>query len=488
MAFVPDVPRHVPLTDYGAFPQLAAAVQALQHDTRECVQRLRGRTIWMLNSTATGGGVAELLSAQIALLCDLGVDVRWVVLEAAESDFFTFTKRLHNMIHGAPGAAPTADEQALYEAVSRDNADQIKSFLKPQDILVVHDPQPLLTGAILKKEMRIRAVWRCHIGLDEDSAHAQAVWSFLRPHIEAYDHTVFSLPEYAPDFVRDRVSIIHPTIDPLSHKNRELSLHKLVGILCDSGLSVPYWPLLEQPFAAPARRLQDHGGFAIAVQPNDIGLVARPIITQVSRWDKLKGFAPLLDAFALLKRTSPKRKMRDERHRRTTQLVRLILAGPDPDAIQDDPESVEVVEELKQKFLALDQRLRTEIVILALPMQSRKHNALMVNALQRSSDIVVQNSLREGFGLTVAEAMWKQTPILGSVRATGVRLQVRDHIDGRLVPDPESVEELADVLHEMLADPVQLEAWGRNAQRRVYDEFLIFRELRQWLQLLADLG
>jgi trehalose synthase len=222
------------------------------------------------------------------------------------------------------------------------------------------------------------------------------------------------------------------------------------------------------------------------VEPDDIGLLARPIVTQVSRWDRLKGFVPLLDAFAVLKRTSHELRTTDERHRRRVELARLILAGPDPDAIQDDPEGAEVVEELRRKYIALDASIRADIVVLALPMQSRKQNALMVNALQRSSDIVVQNSLREGFGLTVAEAMWKRTAILGSARASGVRLQVRDGVDGRLASDPEDTNEIARLLHDMLADPVRLEKWGRNAQRRVHDDFLIFTELVKWLQLLSD--
>ncbi|HEY0810327.1 MAG TPA: glycosyltransferase, partial [Longimicrobiales bacterium] len=449
-----------------------------------CTPLLRGRTIWMINSTASGGGVAELLPAQIGLLCELGVDVRWAVIEGPV-EFFAFTKRLHNMIHGSPGVAPSADERALYESVGRDNADQLRPLVKPDDILVVHDPQPLLVGALLKDEIGAPALWRCHIGLEQESAHANTAWEFLRPYISAYDHHVFSLAEYAPDFVRDNATVINPSIDPLSHKNRDLSLHKLVGILADSQLTVPHWPLLDEPFGAPARRLQSIGSFAAATEPDDIGLLARPIVTQVSRWDRLKGFVPLLDAFVQFKRDGDGRS--DERQRRRTQLARLVLAGPDPDAIQDDPEGSEVVDELRRRFMALPDAIRADVAILALPMASRKQNALMVNALQRSSDIVVQNSLREGFGLTVAEAMWKRIPILGSARASGVKLQVRDGIEGRLTNDPEDADEVSQVLYEMLADPPQLEEWGRNAQRRVHDDFLIFTELRRWLQVLTDL-
>jgi trehalose synthase len=485
VAFVQQVETHLPLGDYAAFSQLVAAVTALRAEAERRVPKLRGRTIWMLNSTASGGGVAELLPTQITLLRELGLDVQWAVIEGPQ-EFFGFTKRIHNMIHGAAGAPPSAAEQTLYESVSLENARALSALVKPSDILIVHDPQPLLTGQLLKDQIGVQTIWRCHIGLEEESVHARAAWEFLRPHICNYDHTVFSLAEYAPDFVRGRVSIIHPSIDPLTHKNRDLSLHKLVGILSDSCLTVPHWPLLEEPFDATARRLQPDGTFAVAIEPDDIGLLARPIITQVSRWDRLKGFVPLLDAFALLKRTAHQRSPRTERDRRRIDLARLVLAGPDPESIQDDPEGTEVIEELRRKYTKLDNGVHADIAILALPMKSRKQNALMVNALQRSSDIVVQNSLREGFGLTVAEAMWKRIPILGSARASGVRLQVRDGVDGRLVSDPEDSEALASLLQDMLASPVQLEEWGRNAQRRVHDDFLIFTELAKWLQLLTE--
>jgi trehalose synthase len=272
----------------------------------------------------------------------------------------------------------------------------------------------------------------------------------------------------------------------LSHKNRELSLHKLVGILSDAGLAEPHWPLLAPPWPEGAQRLQADGIWAPATSPEDIGLLARPIITQVSRWDKLKGFEPVLQAFRALKLGLVSRPAHDVRHRRRLELVRLVLAGPEPSSIQDDPEGLVVLKSLRSRYVALEPDVREDVALLALPMGSRKANALMVNALQSCSDVVAQNSLREGFGLTVTEAMWKGKPVLGSARAWGVRLQVRDGVDGVLVADPEDPEEIAEAMHRMLADEDNLEAWGNNAQRRVYDEFLIFGELRRWLEVLAD--
>jgi trehalose synthase len=475
------------LDDYATIGQLAPAVAALRAAAKTIVPRFEGRTVWHLNSTAQGGGVAELLPAHIALLRDLGVDARWLVMETDRSEFFALTKRIHNMIHGATQLEFTAGDRVLYEEVSRANAEALMQHVGPDDVLLVHDPQPLGAGARVKRRHPgLRAIWRCHIGVEEDLPVTRAAWDFLRPYACVYDRAVFSVQDYVPTFLADRASVIHPSLDPLSHKNRGLSLHKLVGILSDAGLTEPHWPLIAPPWPEGARRLQADGAWQPATIPEDIGLLARPIITQVSRWDKLKGFEPVLQAFRALKLGLVSRPAHDVRHRRRLELARLVLAGPDPSSIQDDPEGLVVLKALRTQYMKLEPDVRDDVALLALPMGSRKANALMVNALQRASDIVVQNSLREGFGLTVTEAMWKRASVLGSARACGVRLQVRDGVDGMLVADPEDPEEIAETMHRMLADEDQLETWGNNAQRRVYDEFLIFGELQRWLELLTD--
>jgi trehalose synthase len=486
----PDV--RLSLDDYAAVGQLAPAVDALRAAARAFIPRLDGRTVWHVNSTAQGGGVAELLPAQIKLLRDLGIDARWLVMETDRPEFFALTKRIHNMIHGAgTGEAGGqrefgADDRALYEEVSRANAEALLRHVRPGDVLLIHDPQPLGAGARAKRRHPdMRTVWRCHIGVEEDLPVTRAAWDFLRPYASVYDQAVFSVREYVPAFLTERATVIHPSLDPLSHKNRELSLHKLVGVLSDAALTQPHWPLVTPPWPEGAQRLQADGAWKPATFPEDIGLLARPVITQVSRWDRLKGFEPLMQAFRALKLALVSRPAHDVRHRRRLELVRLVLAGPDPSSIQDDPEGLGVLKALRARYTSLEPDVRDDIALLALPMGSRKANALMVNALQSCSDIVVQNSLREGFGLTVAEAMWKRKPVLGSARARGVRLQVRDGIDGVLVSDPEDPEEIAEAMHQMLADEDRLELWGNNAQRRVYDDFLIFGELRQWLEVLA---
>ncbi|HEX2717440.1 MAG TPA: glycosyltransferase, partial [Gemmatimonadaceae bacterium] len=469
------------LDDYAADATLAAPVAALRRTASRTNGQLRDQRIWNVNSTATGGGVAELLPTQLGILRELGVDARWAVIETDRVEFFALTKTLHNMIHGAAPDAPLgARDREVYDAVSRANADALARFITPGDIVVIHDPQPLGAGALLKQMLGVRIVWRCHIGLDTPSVHANDAWAFLRPYAEQYDHAVFTAREYVPSFLADRATIIHPTIDPLSHKNRGLSLHKLVGVLCDSELAVAHWPLITPPFPEPAMRLQPDGSFAPATKPEDLGLIARPIISQISRWDRLKGFVPLLDAFRVMKQRRGDRAPRDDRHRLRLDAARLVLAGPEAAGVKDDPEALEVLAELKERYFALEPDIQKDVAILNLPMRRRKENALMVNALQRCSDVVAQNSLREGFGLTVAEAMWKRKPVLGSATAFGVRQQVRDHVDGRLVADPEDRESLALVMSEMLADSNELEEMGRSAERRAHDEFLVFRELEKW--------
>jgi trehalose synthase len=195
-----------------------------------------------------------------------------------------------------------------------------------------------------------------------------------------------------------------------------------------------------------------------------------------------------MEGFARLKRSLHDGELSgDPEHRRRLDLVRLVLAGPEPLAIKDDPEAVDVLEELRAMYRGLHPAIQDDIALLLLPMRSLEENALMVNALQRASSIVVQNSLREGFGLTIAEAMWKRVPVLTNSRACGPRQQVRDGLDGRLIADPENPAELERALDEMLADPERLERWGQSAQRRAHDQFLVLTQLRAWGRLLLTL-
>jgi trehalose synthase len=474
------------LEEYAGLAYLAPAVHDLRMEARALVPRLAGRRVWMVNSTAQGGGVAEMMPRLVAVLRDLGVDCGWLVMAPGDNaPFFTLTKRIHNMIHGVgrPGFSP--EEKQAYTAVSRSAAAALGKRIGPEDILVVHDPQPLGAGAEVKRRTGVRCIWRCHIGLDRQTPATDSAWQFLEEHARAYDHAVFSAAEYIPAFLSGRASVIHPAIDPLSHKNRDLSAHKLAGILCNAGLMKSDHPVLTPGWEHPALRLHPDGRFRPAHARGGAGLMFRPTVTQVSRWDRLKGWGPLLEGFLHLKRGLRRRKDVSERHRRRIRIARLVLAGPDPSAIQDDPEGREVLDSLRAAFTRLKPAEQESVVLLSLPMASRKRNELMVNVIQRCSTVVVQNSLQEGFGLTATEAMWKRIPLLGT-SACGLRLQIRDRIDGLLTADPQDPREIAEKLDEMLADPVARDLFGRNAQRRVYDRFLVFTQAREWLRRLAD--
>jgi trehalose synthase len=215
------------------------------------------------------------------------------------------------------------------------------------------------------------------------------------------------------------------------------------------------------------------------------GLLFRPIVTQVSRWDRLKGYLPLLRAFVALKEDPGDLERLDEIPRRTLELVRLVLAGPDPRSIQDDPEAEEVLDEICEEYVQLPEAMRDDIAVITLPMASGKENALLVNALHRCSDVVVQNSLQEGFGLTATEAMWKSVAVVGS-RAAGLRQQIRPGLNGCIVDDPRDPQAIARVLSDLLRNQKTRETLGANAQRSVHDEFLVFSQVRRWLELLAD--
>lgn len=487
MPRIVDIQRRATLEDYASVAHLAPAVQALSEEAEGILHHLRGRTVWMVNSTEQGGGVAEMLPTMVGLLRDLGIACQWAVIESNEDGFFPLTKRLHNLIHGAGDPALGDEDRALFERVTAWNAEWLDREVEPGDFLIVHDPQPIGLPAFMETEDLIE-VWRCHIGLDEENEATRSVWNFLEPYAADYRHAVFSAPEYIPDFFARRASIVHPSIDPLSHKNRELSLHKLVGILSESALAVSPGPRLHPPYEHPAKRLEPDGTLQPASGREDIGLLTRPIVTQISRWDALKGFSPLMRAFASLKRRLFTGELpADSLTRRRLDIARLVLAGPDPASIQDDPEATEVFEELKAAYLDLEPSIQDDIAIVALPMVSLEENALMVNALQRASSIVVQNSIREGFGLTITEAMWKHVPILSNARACGPRQQVRDGLDGRMVEDPEDEEALAEAISSMLDDPLARDAWGRSSQRRVHQEFLVFSQLRAWFRLIEHL-
>ncbi len=478
--------KTTPLDDYAAVAQLTRSVAELRAGASVLAAELAGRTVWMVNSTARGGGVAEMMPHEISMLRELGVDTRWAVIEPPEPDFFPLTKRLHNLIHGSGEPRLSAADRALYDRTSERLAAELRARIADGDVLVVHDPQPLGAGARLRASRRITAIWRCHIGLDEDLPQTRAAWEFLAPDVARYDHSLFTAAEYVPPQVAGPVSIVRPGLDPLSHKNRHLTIHKLVGILIDARLVAEYGPAIEPPFEHPAMRLQADGSLSPALLPEEIGLLFHPIVLQVSRWDRLKGWEPLLDGFVRMKRTQALRAAGyTERQRRMLSQARLVLAGPDPASIRDDPEATEVFTALRDAYRGLEPDLQSDVALLALPMASLKENALVVNALQRCATLVVQNSLREGFGLTATEAMWKRCAVLAGP-ACGLRQQIRHGVDGELLNDAGDPEEIAAALERLLTSPHTREALGRAAQLRVQEEFLVFVQVQRWLEVLTS--
>ena len=487
MINIVEIEDHIRLDDYASFVHLFDAVHDLRAAARDLVPQLKGRTVWMINSTAQGGGVAEMLPKVVVILRELGVRTEWVVMGTEKAEFFPITKRIHNLIHNFGVAGFNADDRALYEKVSREVASELAEHIHPEDIVVIHDPQPLGVGAELKRRIGMRAIWRCHIGFDETTLATESAWGFLKPYASAFDHAVFSIPAYIPAYLEDKSSIIYPALDPLSHKNRELSAHKLVGILCNAGLMIEHHPVLTPHWENQAMRLQPDGTFVPPKSGYEVGLLYRPIITQVSRWDRLKGWKPLLEGFLRLKRRVGQPRSNQTRRERRIAISRLVLAGPDPAAIQDDPQGRAVLKELCSLYRQLVPWEQESVALVTLPMVSRKENALMVNAIQRCSTVAVQNSIREGFGLTATEAMWKRIPMLGT-SVSGICIQVRDGIDGVITRNPEDPEEIAEHLDHMLSDPVARDMWGRNGQRQVHHRFLVFTQVRKWLHRLVDVA
>ncbi|HSJ23394.1 MAG TPA: glycosyltransferase [Longimicrobiales bacterium] len=476
------------LKDAEEYAFLAGSIDALRREAEPVAEAMAGRTLWMINSTAQGGGVSEMLPGIICHLRDLGIDARWVVLESTDAGFFRLTKNLHNLLHGEGDPTLGNGDRELYEAVNRENAEALLEHVKDGDVVVVHDPQPMAMAGVLSAHRRdLHTVWRCHIGLDGETQETRAAWSFLEPYHNAYQHAIFSAPEYVAPYFEGRSSIIYPSLDPLATKNRPMPVQEVVAVLERSGLLCEPGPMVLPRFEHVATRLQPDGTFRPAVEPDDLGLLTRPVVTQVSRWDRLKGFLPLMHGFAEFKRGLRDDAPSDEMEARRLALTRLVLAGPDPDSIADDPEGVEVLEELKAAYVALPEDVRVDVALLALPMASLEENALIVNALQRVSTVVVQNSLREGFGLTITEAMWKGVPVLSNSRACGPRQQVRDRLDGRLVPDPEDTAELARALRALLRHPERTERMGRAAQRQVHDHFLVYAQLAHWVRLVGQM-
>jgi trehalose synthase len=432
---------------------------------------LDGQTVLNVNSTATGGGVAELLQTLLAYARGAGVDARWVVIKG-DPRFFEITKRIHNNLYGTPGdGGPLgAAECRDYEDTTARNADELAAMVRPGDVVVLHDPQT--AGLVPTVRARgARVVWRCHVGLDVPNQYSEQAWAFLRPYVDGVDAYVFSCARFAPEWVpQDRLAVIAPSIDPFSAKNEPigpadvLRTLRRVGLLASDG---------EEPHTQFTRRDGTRGRVHRAVDlvgtapppPADV-----PIVLQASRWDALKDMAGVMTGFA--------------EHLPDLGDAHLILAGPETIGVADDPEAAVVLAECCALWGRLPVRARERIHLACVPMADADEGAAIVNALQRHATVVVQKSFAEGFGLTVAEAMWKSRPVIGSA-VGGIIDQIISGETGWLLDDPGDLEEYARAVGGLLADRVEAERMGENGYRRACTFFLADRHLEQWAEVIA---
>jgi trehalose synthase len=434
-------------------------------------QQLAGRTVWHVNSTAEGGGVAEMLQSVLGYALDSGIDVRWLVIEA-DAPFFDVTKRLHHLLHGSPGdGGPLGrTERHVYESTLAAEADQLAGLISPGDPVVLHDPQTLgLAPALAAAGAHV--VWSCHIGADEPNEHTRAAWRFLDRYTASTDYQVFARPQYAwENLDQSRIVIIPPCIDAFTAKNQSLNDATTAAILDASGLVPGSTPGAAPTFTGPEQTAGRVSARAGMIEDDPVPATAR-VVTQVSRWDPLKDPLGVLTGFS--------------RHGPPDSDVHLVLAGPDPNSITDDPESQQTLTELRVAWEELDPQPRRQIHIACLPMRDLDENAAIVNALQRRANIVVQKSLAEGFGLTVAEAMWKARPTIAS-RVGGIQDQIESDVSGVLVK-PSDLAQFGAALTTLLADPGKAASMGTAARARVRREYLAPHYLDRSFRLLVDL-
>lgn len=387
-------------TGADAFGQLEALARAL-----------RGMRVEMVNSTAEGGGVAEILHRLVRLLNGLGVDTRWHVLPG-DDRFFRITKAIHNGLHGAH-VEITDDDWAHFLEVAAAGA---AAMDLAGDLVLVHDPQPVALASLRRRPGQVW-VWRCHIDL---SAADVRVWERLAPFVESHDAAVFSHADFVPPLPMPAY-LVPPSIDPLSDKNRELDPDEERALLA--------------PFDLPARV---------------------PLVTQVSRFDRLKDPLGVLEAFELVRREEP---------------AHLVLAGG---TAADDPEGAEVLAEVRARAGE-----RRDVTLLDLPPDAHR----VINALQRRSTVVVQKSLREGFALTVAEALWKRRAVVAGA-VGGIPLQVLHDRTGLLV---RSVPGCAHAITRLLRSPDLRRRLAREGHEHVRRHFLLPREAIDYLAVFASL-
>ena len=446
-----------------------ARVNAFEEAAESVQSALAGRAVWNVNSTAVGGGVAEMLQTLLAYVRGAGVDARWLVIEG-DAEFFAITKRIHNGLYGSPGdGGPLgADEHRHYEAVLRRNAEELLALVRPGDLVVVHDPQPAgLAEAVMHAGATV--IWRSHVGRDAPNEWTERAWEFLRPYLDEIGAYVVSRSAFAPPWAEaGRTHVIPPSIDPFSAKNEPMSRRNVrmalayVGVLDGDG---------RPPVVPFTRRDGSPGRINRHVDVVRSGPAVRwdaPFVLQASRWDWMKDMAGVMEGFA--------------EHVDPSLGAHLVLAGPAVTGVADDPEAAEVFDDCLTRWRALPHAARGRIHLVCTPMADPDEAAAIVNALQRHAAVVVQKSIAEGFGLTVAEAMWKARPVVGSA-VGGIVDQITDGEHGLLVDDPSDLAAFGCAVESLLRDPALANLLGRQARMRTAEEFLGDRHLVQYAQL-----
>ena len=464
---------HVGALPFERFRDVLAPEQWERFDdaAKQAREVFAGRVIWNVNSTARGGGVAEMLISLLAYARGVGVNTRWEVI-AGNPDFFALTKRIHNMLHGAPGdGGDLGDfERGTYATALEPNIREFTRMVSPRDVVIVHDPQP---AGLVKplKDMGVPVIWRCHVGLDHPNDLTRKAWAFLRPYVEPADALVFSRRAFVwEDLPDEKIHVIAPSIDAFSPKNQKLDPETVQAILAVIGLNADG----SDREAAFVREdgTPDRVVRAAKLWEGGPLRASDDYVLQVSRWDRLKDPIGVIQGFV--------------EHIAPVSDAHLVYAGPAVEAVSDDPEGIEVLDEATSYFDRLDSEMQKRIHLAALPMDDLAENGVMVNALQRAATVVVQKSIAEGFGLTVAEAMWKARPVVAS-RIGGIQDQIVDGESGLLVDDPKDLAEYGSKVVSLLNDRARAEEMGRNAQERVREDFLGVRSLMQYFELIRPL-
>ena len=432
-------------------------------------ERLGRRTIWNVSSTAVGGGVAEMLRVLVAYAAGLEIAVRWAVI-GGDPEFFAITKALHNQIHGQVGSAGMIGraDAGHYERVLAANAGELLGQVRPGDIALLHDPQTAgLTSALTRAGVLV--VWRCHIGVEWENDATRAAWDFLRAYLASAHGFVFTRQQYVPPWIPGALTrIIPPSIDPFSAKNEELDADTVRAILVTIGVLGGDPP----PVAGHFTRHDGTSGEvtrAAAVIGEARPGPADPVVVQVSRWDRLKDMPGVMRGFA--------------EHVVSGGDGHLMLAGPEVSGVADDPEGGLVFAECLAQWQDLPAETRARILLVSLPLDDIEENAAAINAIQRHARVIVQKSLAEGFGLTVAEGMWKGRPAVGSA-VGGIMDQIVEGT-GMLLPDPADLATFGSQVRWLLDHPDEADRMGTAGRAHIREHYIGDRHLLQYAELFG---